>query len=441
MKVLWVCNIMLPAVAKHLNREVSNREGWLTGLADTLLRKGAGVELALAFPVDGELDGGKWMVPFDLGTGGQKEVLCYGFYENTMDIEQHDEEVGGRLLKILEDYKPDVVHCFGTEYDHSFVLVQVWNPEKILIGMQGVCGAIADAYFADLPEKVINGVTFRDFLKKDNIRQQKEKFEKRSLREKRTLQAAKHVTGRTDLDKSYCEEINPQITYHRMNETLRSEFYEGKWEAAKCEKYSIFVSQGDYPIKGLHYMLGAMPEILKVYPGAKLYVAGNSIVNWSTWKDKIKISSYGKYLRELMKRYGLQDKVFFTGKLDAKGMKERMLKSHLFVCCSAMENSPNSLGEAMLLGVPCVTADVGGVPTLFRDREDGIVYAGHKSKSGQEAKAVQTFGLSQAVLSMWGDEAQMLEYCENARKHGRETHDGNKNFERLMEIYCQLSGE
>lgn len=442
MKILWVCNIMLPAVARHLNREVSNREGWLTGLAEALLEQESGMELALAFPVEAESDGQKWMVPF-----GNRELSCYGFYENTTSIESHDEQVGDRLLKILQDFKPDVVHCFGTEYDHAEALVRVWDPEKVLVGIQGVCGAIAETYCADLPRKVINRRTFRDWLKKDSIRQQKEKFEKRAQREKRTLAGTAHVTGRTNLDKNYVLKINPAIVYHHMNETLRAEFYEGCWNRESCEEHSIFFSQADYPTKGFHYVLHAMPEILKAYPDAKVYVAGNSIVNWNTIKDKIKISSYGKYLRELIKRYHLENKVFFVGKLSAAEMKERMLKSHLFLCSSAMENSPNSLGEAMLLGVPCIAADVGGVPDLFRDGQDGILYQGHRPKGQQngaereEEQLMQAGRIAAAVKEMWADEVRLQQFCENARAHGRATHDGNTNVRRLLEIYGQLADE
>ena len=32
MKVLWVCNIMLPVIAEALHKEASNKEGWLSGL-------------------------------------------------------------------------------------------------------------------------------------------------------------------------------------------------------------------------------------------------------------------------------------------------------------------------------------------------------------------------------------------------------------------------
>lgn len=35
MRILWLCNIMLPAVAKQLGVEASNKEGWLSGLAET----------------------------------------------------------------------------------------------------------------------------------------------------------------------------------------------------------------------------------------------------------------------------------------------------------------------------------------------------------------------------------------------------------------------
>ena len=41
---------------------------------------------------------------------------------------------------------------------------------------------------------------------------------------------------------------------------------------------------------------------------------------------------------------------------------------------SSIENSPNSLGEAQLLGVPCIASDVGGVTDMIPNKECGIIY-------------------------------------------------------------------
>ena len=55
-------------------------------------------------------------------------------------------------------------------------------------------------------------------------------------------------------------------------------------------------------------------------------------------------------------------------------MKEAYLKSHVFACPSALENSPNSLGEAMLLGLPCVAARTGGIPDMAEDGTSAFVF-------------------------------------------------------------------
>ena len=44
MRVLWVCNIMLPVIAQALSQEYSVREGWLSGILGRYLEteNGAG---------------------------------------------------------------------------------------------------------------------------------------------------------------------------------------------------------------------------------------------------------------------------------------------------------------------------------------------------------------------------------------------------------------
>ncbi len=437
MKILWVCNIMLPMVAEHLGKEASNKEGWLTGLAGMILKNHEDnqIDLAVAFPIMEEMAEKKWVIPVK---GTENALHCYGFLEDTVHPEVYEESLEGAIKEIVEDFKPDVVHCFGTEFAHTLAVTRVCDKDKVLIGIQGLCKLYAEKYLADLPRRVVKRVTFRDWLKKDSILEQEQKFIERGRREVEALQKVGHVTGRTWIDKDFSTRTNQKVKYHFMNETLRSNFYEGEWKFEACEPHSIFLSQGDYPIKGLHYMLKAMPAILKVYPEAKVYVAGNSIANYKTLKDKIKISSYGKYILELLKKYDLQDKVVFLGRMNAEEMKAQFLKCSVFVCPSVIENSPNSLGEAMLLGVPCVTARSGGIPSIFTDGEDGIVYPAHGASAYEkeaDKEQAQAQRLAKAVMQMWSDEEKMLEYTKNAREHARKTHDGQCNYERLVEIY------
>ena len=483
MKVLWLCNMMLPVIAGHMGQEGTNKEGWVSGMAEAVLadQSGNGIVLSVAFPMQSMPEGAEGACCLGrISQEGMAAFDYYGFLEDVRNPEKYDEGLEQILKNIVDRVKPDIVHCFGTEYPHTLAMCRIFpRKDRLLLGLQGLCTLYAEAYFADLPKKVVGSVTFRDWLKRDSIRQQKEKFTCRGRMEREAVALAGNVTGRTQWDKAGAYAWNPEAKYHFMNESLRREFYGPVWQKEKTVPHSIFLSQGDYPLKGLHYMLLALPKILKVYPDVKVYVAGNSIVEYGTWKQKLKISAYGKYLRRLISQNCLEGKVVFLGKLDAGQMRDRYLQSSLFVCCSAMENSPNSLGEAMLLGMPCVSGAVGGIASIFRGGEDGILYEGAPAEENESQAAAEGCGpdsaeesrgagrgknskggkrpegnggpkgakgrleavagnLAAAVLGMWQDPQKAGEYCRNARSHALETHDREKNYRRLVEIYEEI---
>ena len=288
MRVLWVCNIMLPVIAQALSQEYSVREGWLSGILGRYLETENGAELSAADVTDSAASpGGRQQgaetadaltlgIAFPVAPGREelsqrlqlgsykKEVACYGFAEDLEHPERYDSAMEARFLQILEDFQPDLVHIFGTEFPHGYACAKVFHrPERTLVGLQGLCISCADNYMADLPENVQNSRTLRDILKKDSIRQQQEKFYQRAENEKKLLLSVGHVTGRTTFDKTISLEINPSLVYHTMNETMRPQFYSGCWEIEKTVPGEIFISQGDYPLKGFHYLLQAMQEILQ----------------------------------------------------------------------------------------------------------------------------------------------------------------------------------
>lgn len=432
MRVLWLCNIMLPAIAEKLHLDSSVKEGWLTGLLSQVIAEGeeAGVQMGIAFPTNENL-----AEYHDVFVWNKVPVSCYGFYENTDTPEVYQPHLEGRFEDIIKDFKPDVVHAFGTEYPHTLAMAKaIKEPKQLLVGIQGPISIYADAYFSKLPKNVVNRNTFRDIIRNDSIKQQRDKFIKRGKNELRALRITGNVTGRTDFDKEYCKKVNPNAMYHPMNETMRPCFYEGKWSYDTCVKHQIFYSQADYPIKGLHFVLEALPSILEKYPDTKLAVAGNNIVRGNGLMDLIKLSSYGKYLKHLIRKNGLKDKVVFLGKLSAEEMKQKYLESHIFLCASTLENSPNSVAEAMLLGVPVVAGAVGGIPSMIDNHEDGILF------KGEDAKA-----LAEAIIGLWEGERDGFAGSETKRisqagaLRAKKAHDPVTNFNRLLEIYRTIA--
>ena len=333
-----------------------------------------------------------------------------------------------RIQGILKDAKPDMIHIFGTEFPHCLAAVRAFhNPQKTLIGIQGLCGEIAKTYRAGLPENVFKQASFRDVVRQDSMRQQQNKFYQRAENERQALLLTDHITGRTEFDRAETAKINPRANYYLMNETMRQEFYEGEWKAEQTECHSIFLGQGDYPLKGMHFLLEAMGRLKENYPDLKLYVAGNSIISYETARDKCKLSAYGKYLLVLIRLYELQDQVIVLGRLSAEEMKTQFLRSSVFVCPSVMENSPNTIGEAMLLGVPVVASKTGGIPSMVEDGVTGLLFHNGDAED-----------LADSIDRIWSDQTLVKELSAHERIRASYIHDGSKNYERLLEIYREI---
>lgn len=368
MKVLWLCNVITSAISKKLGREANVGGGWLEQVADMLDRR-EDVDLYVCAP----FAEGEKLTRVEWGTGS----IFYGFQKQDYRPWKYDASLENVFSSILEEIDPDIVHIFGTEFPHTLAMVKAFgNPARTVIHIQGLVSVYADYYTAYLPDNVIQRNSVRDFLRHDNIFNQCKKFRTRGKYEIEAIESVGHVMGRTDWDQAHCLHINPNIEYHYVQEVMRSDFYTEKWEYAKCRKHSIFMSQAYYPIKGLHLMLKALQQIVGKYPDTSLYIAGPDIVRIDDFQSYIRMSYYQKYIIHEIKRMHLENHVMFVGECDAAKMKEQYLKCNVFVSPSTIENSPNSVGEALLLGVPVVASDVGGVSSLYAHNKEGYIYRG-----------------------------------------------------------------
>lgn len=339
----------------------------------------------------------------------------YGKYDT------HFEEY---FRKIKQDYQPDIVHIHGTEYAHSLAWVKACGADNVVVSMQGLVSVYSNYYYGGIGFwSLIRNLTIRDLLRNDSLFLQRSRMERRGRYEVELLKSVHHVIGRTSWDKSCAWAINDNLVYHFCNETLRQSFYGDIWSIDKCNRHAIFLSQGHYPIKGFHKMIEALPLVLKEYPDAEVYVAGNNFVSSSV----LKRNGFSNYVMRLLKRYKLSGKVHFLGPLSETEMKSQYLKSHVFVCPSAIENSPNSVGEAQLLGVPVVASYTGGTMDMVKDGETGFLY-----------RFEETALLAYRICQLFADDNLCVHMSDKERVFAHHRHDATVNASTLINIYNNL---
>ena len=405
-KILWLCNTVLPELFSRLG--VYNvKEGWLIGISQEL-RKQNDIEFHYVCPQVKE----KRIVSI------KKEAIhfhCfYAKYDNLYTIEK---DVRDQIGKIIIVVQPDIIHIFGTEMPHTVACVEsVEEKEKIVISIQGLVSEYAKYY--------LNGISYSAYLngcfyngRYQTIWGQYKEFCKRAENEIRAIKKVKHVIGRTEWDQACTNIINSNCKYHYCSETLRDCFYGKKWDIGKIDRYSVLVSQGDYPIKGLHNLLDALPYVVERFPKTKIYIAGvNLLLNTG--------DPYAKYIRKMIVRNNLEKHLFFLGMLDAKRMCRYLLKSHLTVMPSNIENSPNSIGEAMLVGTPVVASFVGGIPSIVQNEREGLLY--------QPGSAEM---LSHSICKIFENDLLANTLSESARKRAEILYDRTENMRQLLNIY------
>ncbi|TXD81680.1 glycosyltransferase family 4 protein [Subsaximicrobium wynnwilliamsii] len=100
----------------------------------------------------------------------------------------------------------------------------------------------------------------------------------------------------------------------------------------------------------------------------------------------------------------LQVEVAFTGKLTKPEWIEKSKAYNIFINTSTVDNMPVSVIEAMALGFPVVSTNVGGMPYLIADGENGILV-----DNGDVA------GMVNAIVGLFEDEGRLELLSANAR--------------------------
>lgn len=114
--------------------------------------------------------------------------------------------------------------------------------------------------------------------------------------------------------------------------------------------------------------------------------------------------------------------VKFTGKLAKEEWVELSKDYNVFINTTHFDNTPISVIEAMALGLPIVSTNVGGIPFLISDKENGLLIADN-----------DTEGMTNAIIEIFDNEILRGKITTNAR-NTVESFDWNVIKQKWFEI-------
>ncbi len=416
MKILWTVNLIPANVASKLGFSSDVLGGWVEAMAGEL-KNFSDIELAVACKCEN-------------GESFEVEIDGIKYFSVSYTSATPCEEIEMRFSNIIEKFNPDLIHVEGTEFLHAKAALEVSNRLNlpVVTSMQGIlkgyynyqCGQLQmdDLFFSKSLTNIFAGLLL-------HFRKTKW-FKKRLAHEKTVIEKSKYILGRTTWDRAHSYAINPEAKYYSCNRILRTPFYTEKWDISTIERHSIYVGNGYSALKGVHFVVEALPQLIREYPDIKVYVAGHKPYTENDKRVFFK-KGYGAYLKKLIEDSGVKEHIIFTGPLKAQQVAERLSRVNAYVLCSTIENSPNTLGEAMLVGTPCVAAYVGGVSDMAVDGKEALFYRNDDAAL-----------LAWNIKRIFDSDELASELSQNAKKRAELTHSPGKNAEDLVYAYKDI---
>ncbi|HEX9511594.1 MAG TPA: glycosyltransferase [Puia sp.] len=412
-KILWFTNTASLA-AGHLGMSTVGG-GWIESLEERI--KGyENVELAIAFN-----HGKKSIEKFTHDkttyyTVPDKRSRIKTFTDRHLNS-FNDDQLIGSCLEIINDFKPDIINIFGTEKGFGLISDKVDMP--VVIHLQGILTVYEKKWFSAGIDKLtlFTRSDLKSLIKATTLLHNYRYFRKGALREQRIFEGCKYFMGRTDWDKRICAVLAPQAGYFTSNEILRKEFYLNTWNKKSTGK-KIFISTIQPTIfKGLETVLECailLKELNKF--DFEWIIAG--------------ISGEDRIVKIFEKRAGKKFRDFnvtLTGKLKTEELLKRELNADIFIHPSHIDNSPNSVCEAMLIGMPVIATFTGGTGSMLTDKTEGILI-----QDGDP------YAMAGAILELVKNPHYAAELGQNARDCAMKRHDPDEIVNTLIATYTQI---
>lgn len=412
MRVLWFT--YTPSLsAEYLNNK-SVGGGWI-GSLETELSKIPSVQLGISFPLDRDvkaftLNETRYYPVYIPSPKGKIAQLAHR-WKKPIHGEAHIQP----YLDIIHEFKPDVIHIFGSEGVFGLIISKVSIP--CIIHIQGILTVCIQKWYSGLTAvDLLRYSKKAELLKGFGIYHNYFKFKKLAGRERKIFQECKYFMGRTDWDRRITAVLSPNSTYFHCDEIMRPEFYLQQLVYEKnTTDYIILTTIRNSIYKGLETVF----ECKRILNEMKLHY---KII----WKiagiDKTDEISY-----LLEKKYSStfnENDIQLLGPLHEKELINEMLGADVFIHPSHTDNSPNSVCEAMLLGMPVIATFAGGIPSIIENKTNGLL-----------VQDGDPYALAGAIVEMKENFNRACSFGKEARIQALVRHDKNKITNDLLNIY------
>ena len=408
MRILWFS--VTPSMYGK-NTFTHNGGGWIASL-EALIRTSPDVQLGIAF----EHNDACFKVERD-------EVVYYPipiryhFFDKLRricNINIEEQKIIPECLKIIDDFKPDIIHVFGSEW--CFGLIAKHTEIPVVIHMQGSIPPYYNARFPVGYSKM--DIVFHNGLDIKRIFNQLKadrKFSQRAKREERILKICRYYMGRTDWDKNITRLYNPNSQYFYCGEALRDVFVDSaeRWNPHKRNSI-ILVSTISSPLyKGVDLILKTA-KLLKENTNINFnwHIFGVKNIAFHEKKTKIKATDFN---------------IKLMGVASANKLKEELLNADIYIHPSYIENSPNSICEAQILGLPVICTNVGGTCSLVKHEKTGLLFP-----------ANDPFTLCSYIIRLFWNKTLAYELGNAAHHTAIVRHNNETIIHNLLEIYRKV---
>lgn len=322
-------------------------------------------------------------------------------------------KITSALKQIIETEKPDIIHIFGTEW--PFGLITKYTDIPVVIHIQGSITEINQFLYP--PNYCV-----LDFLYENrcNLRRFIETLcqpffnHSRYLMEKEIWYINKFYMGRTNWDFQISNKMHPHRIYFHVNEALRKPFTQSTnhWQYKTTNKIILFSTGCSTLWKAPNLLLRTAKILKEKEFDFEWFVAGlmpDSLKNIVEKKEHTTFDS---------------NNVFFLGWQTAEQIQQRLLDSSLYIHNAYIENSPNSICEAQIIGTPVISTNVGGIPSLIEDGKTGFLVPVDSPEL-----------MAKKIISLAHNKELLCEISQNAQNTAVRRHDEKTILNQLLNCY------